>query len=100
MPGLHIAFNSSSTLSLQAAIASSASAKTPPAHGPISLRIRLVPLRSSHAYLLATLPNRAESGIALSFLTAEYFDKRIRDQSKARIPRCTLPLADTSSNQR
>ena len=37
-----------------------------PAQGPISLRIRLVPLRSSHAYLLATLPNRAESGIALS----------------------------------
>src|SRR5262249_43192825 len=52
-------------------------------------------LFGSYAYLPAAQPNRAESGIASSFLTAEYFDVRIRDQSKARIPRCTLSLADT-----
>jgi len=35
--------------------------------------------RSSHAILisLATLPNRAESGIASSLLMAEHFDIRI-----------------------
>jgi hypothetical protein len=35
------------------------------------------------------------AGIASSFLTVEYFEVHIRDQSKACIPRCTLSLADT-----